>query len=349
MSKKRYRTIREISKTSTAQCNLEHYTLFLLSEPKHGGCSRLAEILGDVSHDSGNRFLLRERYEPKDLFKIIEKIINVVGGILSVDDTVIEKIYSDPKNAELISYFWSGKAHKTIIGLNLITLYYSDINGNSVPINYRIYDKKEEKTKNDYFREMVSEIRSWGVQPRIVTGDSWYSGVENLKFLKNQKLGFLFGIEKNRTVSNEPHKYCQVSTLVIPESGLRTHLKEFGFIKLFRKDFKKEDSRHYILYVPDEERIKDITRNEFITIHDTHWGIETFHRAIKQVCGICRFMVRDTLAIKTHIFCSLQAFVRLEFMRSEKIISNWYEVQRNMFTLVVREHIFANLSSDGII
>jgi hypothetical protein len=163
------------------------------------------------------------------------------------------------------------------------------------------------------------------------------------------KLGFLFGIEKNRTVSNEPHDYCQVSTLVIPESGLRTHLKEFGFIKLFRKDFKKEDSRHYILYIPDEEKIKEITRNEFITIHDTHWGIETFHRAIKQVCGICRFMVRDTYAIKTHIFCSLQAFIRLEFMRSEKIISNWYEVQRNMFTLVVREHIFANLSSDGII
>jgi len=81
---------------------------------------------------------LRERYEPKDLFNIIEKIINLAGGILSVDDTVIEKIYSNPKNAELIGYFWSGKAHKTIIGLNLITLYYSDINGNSVPINYRI-------------------------------------------------------------------------------------------------------------------------------------------------------------------------------------------------------------------
>jgi hypothetical protein len=80
-----------------------------------------------------------------------------------------------------------------------------------VPINYRIYDKTEGKTKNDYFREMVMESRKWGVKPRIVTGDSWYSGVENLKFLRNQKVGFLFGIEKNRTVSNEPHKYGQVS------------------------------------------------------------------------------------------------------------------------------------------
>ncbi len=343
-STSRYRIIREISKPSTAQCNLEHYTLFLLSEPKHGGCSRLAQVLGDVSHDSVNRFLLRERYEPKDLFDMVKTIINMRGGILSVDDTVIEKLYSNPKYAELIGYFWYGKYHKTIKGLNLITLYYSDIHGNSVPLNYRIYDKREGKTKNDYFREMLTEVLAWGLKPRLVTGDSWYSGVENLKFLKNEKLGFLFAIEKNRTVSNEPGKYCQASTLEIPEEGLLTHLREFGFVKLFRKDFKKEDSRHYILYLPDDEKLKQITRSEFITIHDIHWGIESFHRALKQLCGICRFMVRDSHAIKTHIFCSLQAFVRLELMRSENIISNWYELQRNLFTFVVREYIVDNLT-----
>lgn len=186
---------------------------------------------------------------------------------------------------------------------------------------------------------------NWGVKPRLVTGDSWYSGVENLKFLRNQKLGFLFGVEKNRTVSNGPVKYCRVSSLEIPEQGLITHLREFGFLKLFRKDFKKEDSRHYILYLPSEEMLGQLTRGEFVTIHDTHWGIESFHRALKQVCGICRFMVRDSHAIKTHIFCSLQAFVRLEIMRSENIISNWYELQRNLFTLVVREYIVDNLTN----
>ena len=93
---------------------MEHYTLFLLSEPKYGGCCRLAEILGNLSHDSVNRFLLRERYEPKDLFDTAKDVINLEGGILSVDDTVVEKLYSDPKHAELIGYFWSGKYHKTI-------------------------------------------------------------------------------------------------------------------------------------------------------------------------------------------------------------------------------------------
>jgi hypothetical protein len=53
------------------------------------------------------------------------------------------------------------------------------------------------------------------VKPRIVTGDSWYSGVESLKFLKNQKLNFLFGIEKNRSVSNKLGKYCLLRSLEI--------------------------------------------------------------------------------------------------------------------------------------
>lgn len=114
---------------------------------------------------------------------------------------------------------------------------------------------------------------------------------------------------------------------------------------MFRKDFRKEDSRHYVLYLPDEESLQKIERAEFITIHDTHWSIETFHRAIKQVCGIGRFMVRNTQAIKNHIFCSLQAFVRLELMRSQKMISNWYEVQRNLFTKVIREYIVENLQN----
>ncbi len=53
----------------------------------------MAEILKTVSHDSVNHFLNRERYEPKDLFDLIveQGLIDLSGGILSDDDTVIEK------------------------------------------------------------------------------------------------------------------------------------------------------------------------------------------------------------------------------------------------------------------
>jgi hypothetical protein len=81
-------------------------------------------------------------------------------------------------------------------------------------------------------------------------------------------LGFLFGIEKNRSVSNKLEQYYILRSLEIL----------------------------------DEEALNQITKGEFVTIHDTHWGIESFHIAIKQVCGICRFTVRDSQAIKTQNF-----------------------------------------------
>jgi hypothetical protein len=97
----------------------------LLAESKYPGCTRLAEIMEDLSHDSVNRFLLRERYEPKDLF---------------------------------------------------------------------IYNKQEGKTKNDYLREMIAEVLTWGLSPETITTDTWYSSQKNLKFFKDKGLGFLTGI-----------------------------------------------------------------------------------------------------------------------------------------------------------
>ncbi len=133
----------------------------------------------------------------------------------------------------------SGKHHKVFKGINIVTLYYRDPEGKSVPVNYRIYDKQEEKTKNDYFREMFEQVVLWGLKPRLVTGDSWYASLDNLKFLRKKEVGFLFGVAKDRTVSNQPRQYSQVQNLEIPEQGLVTHLKGNGSVKLFRTVFSK--------------------------------------------------------------------------------------------------------------
>ncbi len=77
----------------------------------------MAKILEGLSDDSVNRFLLPERYEYKDLFDEVKPHINLVGGILSGDDTVIDKPYSAPQLTELISYFWSGKHHRVVTGI----------------------------------------------------------------------------------------------------------------------------------------------------------------------------------------------------------------------------------------
>ncbi len=158
-------------------------------------------------------------------------------------------------------------------------------------------------------------------------------------------MGFLFAIANNRRVSQQKEKgqFFQIQELDIPESGLMLYLKEFGWVKVFCQNFKNE-VRHYIMYRPEENELREINRQKFRTIHDAHWQIESFHRVIKQVCNVERFQVRTESGIRTHLFCALQAFSRLQTMRVEGLIDNLYQVSRQLFVPVIRQFITENLS-----
>lgn len=142
------------------------------------------------------------------------------------------------------------------------------------------------------FERLIAEVLSWGLKPEMVTGDTWYSSRENLKFLKNHKLGFMMGIAKNRQIAITPGKYISVRNIEIPSEGQVVYLKEFGPVKVFRKMFKNDIERYYIIFSPDTTETEGITRVDFLAIHSIHWGIECYHRAIKQLCGVKRFLVR---------------------------------------------------------
>lgn len=152
------------------------------------------------------------------------------------------------------------------------------------------------------------------------------------------------GIAKNRQVARIPGKYTAVKNLEIPPSGQVVHLKKIGQVKVFQKKFKNDTERYYIMFLPEIKETEVITRSDFLTTHSIHWGIECYHRAIKQLCGIKKFMVRSSPAIVTHFFCSIRAFVQLELMRAEALIDNWYEIQRNLSLEVARDFILHYLN-----
>jgi hypothetical protein len=307
------------------------YIAFLLGEPKYSSCCRLAELM-DISHDSVNRFLQREDYTPQDLFNQAKQQLELKGGVLSVDDSVLDKPYSH--QMELVGYFWSGKHHCVVKGIDLISLYYTDKNGQHLPINYRLYNKADGKTKNDYFLDMLAEVLAWGVEPEFVTGDSWYSGTKNLKAIKNDGLGSLFALKSNRLVSIEKGQFIHVSALDIPDDGLEVWLRGFGQVKVFRTLLKNEQ-RHYAVYLPNESALANFNRKDFLKVHDKHWKIEEYHRVIKQVCHVEHFQVRTEVAIRNHIFAALLGFVQLQKMCAADLISNCYRLQRDLFNEVI--------------
>ena len=311
------------------------YMGFLISEPKHANCTRLAEV-SNISHDSVNRFLLREKYEPHDLFVESSKTLNLTGGILSVGDTTLDKPYSH--HMALVGYFWSGKHHKVVKGISLITMYYTDPDGVHLPVNYRIYDHSENKTKNEYFQAMLDELLLWGLKPAMITGDSWYSCVKNLKRIKNHSMGLMFGVESNRLVSLEKGTWQQVQSLTIPVNGMLVYWRNFGRVKVFKTQLK-DQLRHYIVHLPEISPLDAYQGDDFKIAHNAHWHIEQYHRAIKQLCHIEHFQVRGKIPISNPIFSALCGYVHLQKVCATQLLSSLYQMQRALFKEVVAEFI----------
>lgn len=309
------------------------YMGFLMSEPKQANCTRLAEV-SNIFHDRVNRFLLREKYEPHDLFVKSAKELHLTGDILSIDDTTLDKPYSC--HMALFGYFWSGKHHTVVRGISLITLYYEDPDGIHLPVNYRIYNHSDNKTKNDYFQDMLDELLLWGLEPALVTGNSWYSCVKNLKRIKNHSTGLMFGSENNRLVSVEKSTWQPVQSLDISAHGMFVYLRGFGRVKIFRAQLK-DPLRRYIVYLPETSQPDTYQEDDFKIAHDAHWHIAQYHRAIKQLCHIEHFQARGKIPISNHIFSALCGYVYLKKVCAIQFLSSLYQMQRALFKEVVAE------------
>ena len=85
----------------------------------------------------------------------------------------MDKLYS--KKLGFVRNQWNGKHHRTVKGIGLVTLLWTD--GNKIlPVDFRIYDiDEDEKTKNDHFRDMLDKAKERGFKPKFVMFDIWYA------------------------------------------------------------------------------------------------------------------------------------------------------------------------------
>ncbi len=97
-----------------------------------------------------------------------------------------------------------------------------------------------------------------------------------------------------------------MSELEIPEQGMRVDLKGFGPARLFMTVRKDGEVRYW---ATDDLSMDAKKRDQ---LESTGWGIEVYHRGIKQCCGIEKAQARKEHAQRAHILLSLRAFLRLE-------------------------------------
>ena len=157
------------------------YIDFLVAAQKSFTCTEAARCQPESdqapAHDAFTRLLRRQPPDTEALWQETQGLAQLEGGVLVLDDTTLDKPYA--RKMELVTRHWSGKHHRVVSGINLLTLLWSD--GSAlIPCDFRIYDKPlSGKNKNDYFREMLDVAHGRGFQPGHILFDSWYSSLEN--------------------------------------------------------------------------------------------------------------------------------------------------------------------------
>lgn len=310
------------------------YILFLLAAPKTITATEAARTIRDdtrdPAHDAFNRLLYRQPSDTSAVWSEAKTLVDRTRGVLVLDDSTLDKPYAH--DTELVVYHWSGKHHQVVRGINLLTLLWTD--GKAlVPCDFRLYDKPiGGQTKNESFRAMLAEAKVRGMQPTMVAFDSWYASLENLKFLRDTvQRPWFTRFAANRMVSTDHHN-APISGVDIPAFGRVVHLRGYGFIRVFRTTDADGDLQYWAT------SDLNMTEGERVTFEQQGWGIEIYHRGLKQCCNVERCQARRTAAQWGHIQLSLRAFLRLEVHRLRTGVS-WYEAKITVVRAAVREFI----------
>lgn len=298
-------------------CSRDLYCSFLQVTSQRYSALTLSEVSPtNLSHDAVSRWLTDTKCQPKDIWEVAKTEVLGSSGIIIADETVLDKSRSN--KVELVSWQYSGDEHDVIKGIGMVNMLFRNSGGEVIPMDYRIYHPPEDgKTKNDHFRDMVGSANDRGVAPDAVVADCWYGSLNNLKFIRDLGWTWVIGLRKNRVVNRGEN----LESLTIPDEGLKVHLRGYGFVMVYR--FVATNGRtDYIA-----TNMENPTREKIHGLMRMRWGIEVFHRELKQAVGLEHCQSRNGRAQRNHIGFSILTWIRMAKSRSLTNLSlyqqNW--------------------------
>jgi hypothetical protein len=294
------------------------YIEYLISTPINYTCTNLAEHLDDVSHDTVNDYLHREKLTARHLWEQVSPLLNdSPDAYLIVDDSVQAKKYA--RKMEMVKRQWSGNEGGLVKGINVVNLVHSD-GEEYLPIDFRIYAKEMDgKTKNDHFREMfLNALQDKELEAETVLFDSWYASWENLKLVHRSGRIFFTTLKSNRLVSvskEEDYKHLQDIDWTDDrlQNGVMVKLKKVPFLVRLFKLVAPNGDIDWVITNSDAPLSADDVQDE----NAVRWQVEQLHRELKQLTGIEKCQCRKQRPQRNHIACCYQAWLAIKTKADE--------------------------------
>jgi hypothetical protein len=279
------------------------------------------------------------------------------NACLIFDDSVIEKAFTDEN--DLICWHWDHSKGRNIKGINLLSaFYYSQKNVDSVPLRVpisfetikksisfcEIKTKKVKRvspiSKNELMRQMITQSIANGLIFKYILADSWFASVENMTFINHKKKLFIFDMQSNRMVAlsendrNMGH-WTSINELVVPNNTpVRIWLKDLDFSVFMTKQFftNKDGSTGIRFLVSNDFNLTD---GEFTATYKKRWGVEEYHKSLKQNVSIAKSPTRTIKTQSNHLFASIMAYIKLEKLKFANNL-NHFALKTKIYTKALK-------------
>lgn len=336
---------------------LDLYSDYLLSsfgQTTATGLSRLVD--GEISHDQITRMLAAEKLTSKEWWQLVKPQVRQMqqeDGVMIVDDSIVEKPYTDEN--EIVCWHYDHAKGKTVKGINFVTTLY-EAQGISLPVAFELVAKREtytdEKTgkekrkssvtKNERYRRMLKAICHNQIPFRYVLNDLWFASVENMRFVKlDLKKEFIMALKSNRKVAlSEDDKanglYQRIDQLDVPEATtLIIYLEGVLFpLQLVRQVFTNEDDSTGVRYLVSSDLT--LTADQIITIYQKRWKVEEYHRSLKQNAALAKSPARTERTQTNHFVAALWSFVKIELLRV-RTKKNHYQLKSQLYLSAIQQ------------
>jgi hypothetical protein len=314
---------------------IELYTDYLISGSGYATATGLSSMMdGDVSHDQITRFLSKNEFTSKDLWKRVKSTVRQIEddeACLIFDDTVQEKKWTD--ESDIMCWHFDHTVGKSVRGINMLNaLYYS--NEVSVPVSFEIVAKpiqfsdlktrkvkrKSEVTKNELMRDMIQVAINNQLKFRYVLMDTWFGAKDNFEFITKHKKDFIAALKSNRlfaTSLDNKHagKFTSVSTLELSDKeSIRGYLKGYDKeVIIVRRVFTNKDGSIGILNLVCSDTSLD--GDKVSIIYEKRWKVEEFYKSLKHNVDLAKSPTKIIRTQSNHIFLSILSFFKLECLK----------------------------------
>ena len=336
----------EVYRSCFSKPQWTHFTTYLtgllLGEKGEKNIQDIAGNLLDGGHQSSlNRFITRHRWDLRRLnaLRLRECLHERTGGILSLDDTLIEKT---GKMMDGVGYLYDHSQKKNILCHDIVTAYYRG-STEQLPLFFEPYVKKEvAEAAGAWFRTKiqiaVNLLRQSLAQvtPTAVVFDEWYMSQEVTEFISSRGLTWVSQAKSNRCIKVgeawvglaayarslpakaftrvnaevDEHRFtwfCEVAVV----------MKNVGEVKLVVLRPRK-NSRKCTFLVSNTTSLPGMVVLEY---YKKRWAIEVFHRDCKQHLGLGEYQLRKLDAVVIHLHLVFLAYTLLKNVCSNPVLA----------------------------